>query len=248
VKLREFVFIMRSSGSGKMGLKLVNDVVICVESVKKIFRLGAVSVKALRGIDLTVKHGEFVSIMGPSGSGKTTLLNILGALDKPTDGKVYFEGKDLSKLNDSELAILRRDKIGFVFQSFNLFPVLTALENVELPMLIAGISTNERRQRAQELLRKIGLEERLNHRPDELSGGERQRVAIARALANRPSMVLGDEISGDLDSETSQSIIDLLKKLNRDLNQTLILATHDYEIAKQANRTIKLKDGKILED
>ncbi len=248
MKRGEFVSITRLLGSGKMEPNSVNDLVIRAENVKKIFRLGSVSVKALRGIDLTVKRGEFVSIMGPSGSGKTTLLNILGALDKATDGKIYFEGQDLSKLNDSELAILRRDKIGFIFQSFNLFPVLTALENVELPMLIAGIPTNERRKRAQELLEKVGLEERLNHRPDELSGGERQRVAIARALANKPSLVLGDEISGDLDSETSQSIIYLLKKLNRDLNQTLILATHDHEIAKQANRTIKLKDGKILED
>jgi putative ABC transport system ATP-binding protein len=219
------------------------DVVVeCIE-LKKSYILGEVRVDALRGIDMKITRGEMVSIMGPSGCGKTTLLNIIGSLDSPTSGKVILEGRDISSANEYELTDIRRKSVGFVFQFYNLLPVLTALENVELPMLIAGVNKKERNSRALELMEKVDLISRKDHKPDELSGGERQRVAIARSLANRPSVLLADEPTGDLDTESGASIMNLLKEVNKTENQTLLLVTHDPTIARQSNRIFHIKDG-----
>jgi len=219
-------------------------VVKCV-NVRKVYMLGKVAVEALRGVNMEVRYGEFIAIMGPSGSGKTTLLNIIGTLDRPTTGKVYIDGQDITPLSDRELTELRRRKIGFVFQFYNLIPTLTALENVELPMQIAGVNFREARERAMKLLEIVGLKERMHHRPDELSGGEQQRVAIARALANRPSIILADEPTGDLDSKTGMEIIELLYRLSREEHVTVIVATHDPMVANFADRILLLKDGVI---
>lgn len=219
-------------------------VVKCV-NVRKVYMLGKVAVEALRGVNMEVRYGEFIAIMGPSGSGKTTLLNIIGTLDRPTTGKVYIDGQDITPLSDRELTELRRRKIGFVFQFYNLIPTLTALENVELPMQIAGVNFREARERATKLLEIVGLKERMHHRPDELSGGEQQRVAIARALANRPSIILADEPTGDLDSKTGMEIIELLYRLSREEHVTVIVATHDPMVANFADRILLLKDGVI---
>ncbi|MBM1154973.1 ABC transporter ATP-binding protein [archaeon] len=216
----------------------------CV-NVRKVYMLGKVAVEALRGVNMEVRYGEFIAIMGPSGSGKTTLLNIIGTLDRPTTGKVYIDGQDITPLSDRELTELRRRKIGFVFQFYNLIPTLTALENVELPMQIAGVNFREARERAMKLLEIVGLKERMHHRPDELSGGEQQRVAIARALANRPSIILADEPTGDLDSKTGMEIIELLYRLSREEHVTVIVATHDPMVANFADRILLLKDGVI---
>lgn len=186
-----------------------------------------------------------VSIMGPSGCGKTTLLNLIGSLDRPSSGKILLEGRDISAASEKELTEIRRAKVGFVFQFYNLLPVLTSLENVELPMLIAGVPKEERQERALSLLEKVGLIERKDHKPDELSGGERQRVAIARSLANNPSILLADEPTGDLDTETGDAVLDLLKELNRELGQTTILVTHDINIARQSNRIFHIRDGQV---
>ena len=202
-------------------------------------------VKALRGIDFKVKKGEMVSIMGSSGSGKTTLLNLLGGLDKPSSGNVFLDDKDLGKQDDKSLTYIRRHKIGFIFQTYNLLPVLSALENVELPMLIAGVHSEERRARAIELLRLVGLEERLNHKPHELSGGQKQRVAIARSLANNPAVLLCDEPTGDLDTETGSNIMELFETINKKENQTIIIVTHDPTVAKRTLKTFHIKDGII---
>jgi len=219
-------------------------VVKCV-NVRKVYMLGKVAVEALRGVNMEVRCGEFIAIMGPSGSGKTTLLNIIGTLDRPTTGKVYIDGQDITPLSDRELTELRRRKIGFVFQFYNLIPTLTALENVELPMQIAGVNFREARERAMKLLEIVGLKERMHHRPDELSGGEQQRVAIARALANRPSIILADEPTGDLDSKTGMEIVELLYRLSREEHVTVIVATHDPMVANFADRILLLKDGVI---
>jgi putative ABC transport system ATP-binding protein len=194
---------------------------------------------------MQIKRGEMISIMGPSGCGKTTLLNIIGSLDSPTSGKVFLEGRDISHANERDLTEIRRKSVGFIFQFYNLLPVLTALENVELPMLIAGVSKEDRRKRALELLEKVDLIGRKDHKPDELSGGERQRVAIARSLANNPSILLADEPTGDLDTETGLAILELLKEVNRTENQTLVLVTHDSNIARQFNRIFHIRDGLI---
>jgi putative ABC transport system ATP-binding protein len=186
-----------------------------------------------------------VSIMGPSGCGKTTLLNLIGSLDRPSSGKILLEGKDISAASEKELTEIRRAKVGFVFQFYNLLPVLSSLENVELPMLIAGVPKEERQERATGLLEKVGLMERKDHKPDELSGGERQRVAIARSLANNPSILLADEPTGDLDTETGDAVLNLLKELNNDLGQTTILVTHDINIARQSNRIFHIRDGQV---
>jgi putative ABC transport system ATP-binding protein len=209
--------------------------------------LGNVPVEALRGVDLTIDKGDFLAILGPSGSGKSTLLNMIGALDKPTEGKVLIEGVDVSTLNDNQLADLRRG-IGFVFQFFNLIPRLTARGNVELTMAIDGLVKNERRKRAEELLETVGLKERANHKPSELSGGERQRVAIARALANNPKFLLMDEPTGNIDSKTAKGIMELVKKLNEEKGVTIIVVTHDQSIALQAKRTVQMLDGLIVEE
>ena len=219
-----------------------------VEAVglKKTYMLGKVPVEALRGINLKVERGEFLSILGPSGSGKSTLLNLIGALDKPTAGKLAIDGVDVSTLNDNQLTDIRR-KIGFVFQFFNLIPRFTAKDNVELSMSIASVSKAERSKRAEELLETVGLKERINHKPAELSGGQQQRVAIARALANSPRFLLMDEPTGNIDSRTAHEIIDLIRKLNDD-GVTIVMVTHDQNLAKEAKRTVQVLDGEIASD
>ncbi len=219
-----------------------------VEAVglKKTYMLGKVPVEALRGINLKVERGEFLSILGPSGSGKSTLLNLVGALDKPTAGKLAIDGVDVSTLNDNQLTDIRR-KIGFVFQFFNLIPRFTAKDNVELSMSIASVSKAERSKRAEELLETVGLKERINHKPAELSGGQQQRVAIARALANSPRFLLMDEPTGNIDSRTAHEIIDLIRKLNDD-GVTIVMVTHDQNLAKEAKRTVQVLDGEIASD
>ena len=221
--------------------------IIELKGVTKIYKMDKVLVPALRGINLKIRKEEFVSIMGPSGSGKTTLMNLIGCLDRPTEGEIYIANKNIAKLGDDELAKLRREKIGFVFQQFNLIPRLTALENVELPMWFAGLSKKKRRERAIELLKLVGLEKRINHKPAELSGGERQRVSIARALANNPEIILADEPTGNLDTKTGKEIIEILKDLNKQ-GKTIVLVTHDETFAKEAERIIKIRDGRLLND
>ena len=226
-----------------------SKVVIKCEKVWKIYNYGTrIAVPALRGVSLEVKKGDVLAIFGPSGCGKSTLLHLMGCLDKPTKGKVFVDGHDTSLLNEDELARIRREKIGFVFQFFYLIPTLTALENVMLPMIFAGISRNERKERAKELLTLVGLEKRLNHKPMELSGGERQRVAIARAMANQPDIILADEPTGNLDSKAGREVMDILLKLNREKDVTLVIVTHDPSIASKAKRRIYLKDGKIIKE
>lgn len=216
-------------------------------NLHKTYMLGKVPVEALCGVNLKVEKGDFLTILGPSGSGKSTLLSMIGALDKPTKGKVSIENVDISTLNDNQLADLRR-KIGFVFQFFNLIPRFTAKGNVELTMTIPGIGKKERRERAEILLETVGLKERMNHRPAELSGGERQRVAIARALANNPKFLLMDEPTGNIDSKTAKEIIDLVKRLNEEKGATIIIVTHDQQIAFHAKRTVQMLDGLIIKE
>ena len=216
-------------------------------NLRKTYMLGKVPVNALRGVNLKVESSDFLAIVGPSGSGKSTLLNLIGALDKPTEGKVLIDGVDVSALNDDQLAELRR-RIGFVFQFFNLIPRLTASENVELPLTINGINKRERKEKTRELLKAIGLSERAEHNPAELSGGEQQRVAIARALANSPRFLLLDEPTGNIDSKTADLLISLLKILNEERGVTIIMITHDQNIAKQAKHVVHLLDGRIVEE
>jgi putative ABC transport system ATP-binding protein len=211
----------------------------------KIYRLGRLDIKALNRIDLDVGRGEFLAVMGASGSGKTTLLNLIGTLDTPTDGTIILDGEDLSRLKESDKDRIRRHKIGFIYQFYNLIPVLSARENIELPMDIAGLDGGERRERIDQLLRMIGLSDRANHRPDELSGGQQQRVAIARALANRPFLILADEPTGDLDSKTGQEIIGRLRELCKEERVTVIMVTHDPVAAEHADRIIHMRDGRI---
>ncbi|MBI2846571.1 MAG: ABC transporter ATP-binding protein [Chloroflexi bacterium] len=217
-----------------------------IENMVKIYRMGQVEVQALRGITCRVEKGEMVSIMGPSGSGKTTLMNIIGCLDKPTSGSYKLGGIEVSKLNDDQLAEIRSKKIGFVFQSFNLLPRTTAIDNVELPM-VYGDGKN-RRKRAMEALEKVGLSDRARHRPSELSGGEQQRVAIARALVNNPSIILADEPTGNLDSRTSEEIMSVLKELNQRDGITVVIVTHERDIAEHTRRIINIRDGKVSGD
>ena len=219
-----------------------------VETVdlRKTYYLGKVQVPALRGVSVRFFRGEMAVIMGPSGSGKTTLLNLIGTFDRPTGGKVYLDGQDLTGLSEGELTRLRREKIGFVFQFYNLIPVLTAYENVELPMLIAGKPKEERRRRTEELLRLVGLSRRAHHRPDELSGGEQQRVAIARALANRPSILLADEPTGDLDTKTGREVVEALRRAAKEEGVAVIVVTHDPLVAERADRVLEMRDGRIV--
>jgi len=221
--------------------------VVETADLKKTYILGKVPVNALQGVNLKVEKGDFVAILGPSGSGKSTLLNMIGALDKPSEGKVFINGVDVSTLNDNQLADLRRS-IGFVFQFFNLIPRLNAIGNVELTLSIAGLDKNERRKRAEELLESVGLKERVKHKPAELSGGERQRVAIARALANNPEFLLMDEPTGNIDSKTAKEIMGLVKRLNKDEGVTIIMITHDQQLATQAKRIVKMLDGSIIKE
>jgi putative ABC transport system ATP-binding protein len=215
--------------------------------VKKTYMLGKVPVEALRGVNLKVEAGDFVSILGPSGSGKSTMLNLIGALDKPTSGTMQIDGVDISKLNDNQLADLRR-RIGFVFQFFNLIPRLTAKDNVELSMSIAEIGKAERTRRAIELLETVGLKDRINHKPAELSGGQQQRVAVARALANNPKFLLLDEPTGNIDSKTANEVVSLIKKLNVENKVSIIMVTHDQNLAREANRTMQMFDGQIISE
>jgi len=217
-----------------------------ITDLKKTYLLGKVTVEALRGVNLKVERGDFLSILGPSGSGKSTLLNLIGALDKPTSGKLLIDGVDVSTLNDNQLTELRQ-KIGFVFQFFNLIPRFSAKQNVELPMAIAGVPKTEREKRAEQLLETVGLKDRLNHKPAELSGGQQQRVAIARALANNPRFLLMDEPTGNIDSKTAREILDLIKKLNNE-GVTIIMVTHDQHLAREAKRTVQVFDGLISAD
>jgi putative ABC transport system ATP-binding protein len=213
-------------------------------NLKKTYILGKIPVKALRGVNLKVESGDFLSIVGPSGCGKSTLLNLIGALDKPTSGTLWIDGSDISKLNDNQLTDLRR-RVGFVFQFFNLISRFTARGNVELPMSIAGVSRVERKRRAEELLETVGLRERMEHKPAELSGGERQRVAIARALANNPGFLLMDEPTGNVDSKTASELVGIIKGLNEEKGVTIIMVTHDQGLAREANRTVQMFDGAI---
>lgn len=224
------------------------EATIKVEGLEKIYKLGKVSIHALRGISFKVEKGEFIVVVGPSGSGKTTLLNLIGAIDKPTKGRVLIDGQDVTVLKESELTKLRRHKIGFVFQFYNLIPSLTALENVELPMLTAGKPRREASKRAFHLLKVVGLSERAHHLPDELSGGEQQRVAIARALANKPTVILADEPTGDLDTKTGMEVVQVLYNTAKKEKATVIVVTHDPVITERADRLIHMRDGQVARE
>lgn len=218
--------------------------IIEASELRKTYQVGEVQVHALDGLDVRIDKGAYIALMGPSGSGKSTLMNVLGCLDTPTSGEYVLNGNDVSSLSDDELAEIRNKEIGFVFQTFNLLPRYTALENVALPMIYAGVPKVERLQRAERVLKKVGLCDRMDHRPNELSGGQRQRVAVARALVMNPSIILADEPTGNLDSVTSDGIMELFSEINKDGN-TVIVVTHEEDIAAHAERVIRLKDGKI---
>lgn len=220
---------------------------IATHNLRRHFMLGENIVRALDGVDLIVERGELLCLMGPSGSGKTTLLNLLGGLDTPTEGSIVVAGQEITTLDENRLAVYRQKQIGFVFQSFNLLPTMTALQNVEYPMIFAGVPSANRRRRALDALGRVGLSGRVRHKPTELSGGEQQRVAMARALVNRPQIVLGDELTGNLDTRTGDEILDMLQKLNQE-GQTIILVTHDPRVSAYATRTIQMLDGKIVSE
>jgi putative ABC transport system ATP-binding protein len=223
------------------------DAVIVTRNLQRDYDMGGEVVHALRGVDVTIRKNEFVAVMGPSGSGKSTLMNLIGCLDSPTGGEYWLNGHRVSELGDDALARIRNKEIGFVFQTFNLLPRATALHNVELPLVYAGLGSKERRGLSIEALDRVGLKDRMQHRPNELSGGQRQRVAIARALVNRPSILLADEPTGNLDSATSQEILGLFEGLH-DEGQTIVLVTHEHDIAAHARRQVHLKDGRVERD
>ena len=225
----------------------MSDLIIRTEGLKKDYVLGAETVHAVRGVDLEIRRGEFVAVMGPSGSGKSTFMNMIGCLDTPTAGKYWLNSQLVSELSDDRLARVRNKEIGFVFQTFNLLPRATALHNVELPLIYAGMGSKERRRRAEEKLALVGLSDRIDHKPPEMSGGQRQRVAIARALVNDPALLLADEPTGNLDSVTSSEIMHQLAALNGE-GQTIVLVTHEHDIAEYARRQVHLKDGMIERD
>jgi len=220
---------------------------IRIERVSKHYRMGDETVMALQDVSLTVHAGDFVAIIGPSGSGKSTLMNVLGCLDAPSEGAYWLDGEEVSRLKENRLAEIRNRSIGFIFQGFHLLPKLSALENVELPLIYRGLPTAERREMAIEALRKVGLEERMGHKPPELSGGQQQRVAIARALAGRPPLLLADEPTGALDTKTGSEVMALIRQLNRS-GHTIVVITHDLDIAKQARRIVRISDGRIREE
>ncbi|MFW9919116.1 MAG: ABC transporter ATP-binding protein [Candidatus Thorarchaeota archaeon] len=223
------------------------DTVLELTGIKKTYQMGEVPVHALQGVDVRVEQGEFIAIVGPSGSGKSTLLNMIGALDRPSEGSIRIQGIEVSSLNDNKLAETRR-RVGFVFQFFNLISRLSARANVELPLTIAGVPKEERRNRAEDMLRKVGLEGRMDHRPSQLSGGERQRVAVARALVAEPSFLLLDEPTGNLDTKTAVEMMELVGRLNQEMGVTVIVVTHDLEVGASARRQIRLVDGLVSAD
>jgi putative ABC transport system ATP-binding protein len=223
------------------------DAVIVTRNLQRDYDMGGEVVRALRGVDITIRKNEFVAVMGPSGSGKSTLMNLIGCLDSPTAGEYWLNGHRVSELEDDELARIRNKEIGFVFQTFNLLPRATSLHNVELPLVYAGVGSKERRELASEALAKVGLSDRMHHRPNELSGGQRQRVAIARAMVNRPSILLADEPTGNLDSATSEELMILFEALH-EAGQTIVLVTHEHDIAEHARRQVHLKDGRVEQD
>lgn len=219
-----------------------------IENITRVYRVGEVETKALRGVSLTIEQGEFIALVGPSGSGKTTLLQLIGLLDQPTSGNIYIHGKDATRLNRNQRADMRKGKIGFIFQFFALIPTLTAYENIELPLLLNGMKPAERRARVLEMLEAVGLSDRAHHRPDQLSGGQQQRVAIARALAPRPSMILADEPTANLDTENGRQVMEIMQKLNQETGVTFVFATHDPRVIKYARRVVTLQDGLIEKD
>ncbi len=219
-----------------------------VENVTRIFKIGKVETQALRGVSLAIESGEFTALVGPSGSGKTTLLQLIGCLDQPTSGRVYINGKDVSQLNRNQRADMRRGTIGFIFQFFALIPTLTAYENIELPMMLTGAGAAERRQRVTELLEAVELSDRAHHRPDQLSGGQQQRVAIARALSTKPSLILADEPTANLDTPNGKQVMDIMTRLNQETGVTFIFATHDPRVIQYARRVITLRDGLVAEN
>ncbi len=223
------------------------EVVIRTQNLHRHFRMGTEIVRALNGVDLTVYRGEFFGVMGASGSGKSTLLYLLGGLDRPTAGSIWVNGREITRLPENELAMYRRHEVGFVYQMFHLIPTMTALQNVEFPMIIARVRPKERRRRARELLTMMGLGNRLRHKPIELSGGQRQRVAIARALANNPTLILADEPTGNLDSRSGREVVALLRDLTRQ-GRTVVIVSHDPEVIAQTDRFIRLHDGEIIEE
>lgn len=225
----------------------MSNLLIKTDALRKTYQVGQQQVHALRDVSIAIEQGEYLALVGPSGSGKSTLMNILGALDSPSEGEYLLNGKDVSGLNDNELAEIRNKNIGFVFQTFNLIPRMSALENVALPLVYAGINKVDRKERAAEKLREVGLADRMDHKPNELSGGQRQRVAVARALVNNPSLILADEPTGNLDSRTTEEIMDLLENLHNKGN-TIIVVTHEPDIAERMDRIVRLRDGSVESD
>lgn len=225
----------------------MQNTVIKLEEITRFFSIGSETIKALQGVNLEIFKNEYVALMGPSGSGKSTLMNLLGCLDTPTSGRYLLNDKDVSKMEDDELAEIRNKEIGFVFQTFNLLPRLNALENVALPLIYAGYSKQQREERAKEVLEQVGLKDRMTHKPNELSGGQRQRVAVARALVNKPSIILADEPTGNLDSKTSYEIMALFEEIHKNGN-TIIIVTHEEDIALHTNRIVRMRDGKVERD
>ncbi len=222
--------------------------VVTIENVTRVYKIGKVETQALRGVNLSIENGEFTALVGPSGSGKTTLLQMIGCLDQPTSGRVCINGKDVTRLNRNQRADMRRGTIGFIFQFFALIPTLTAYENVEMPLLMNGHSSKERRERVMELLKAVDLADRANNRPDQLSGGQQQRVAVARALASKPTLILADEPTANLDTTNGQQVMDIMAKLNKETGVTFIFATHDPRVIKYAQRVVTLRDGLIVDN
>jgi len=222
-----------------------DEYIIVMDNVWKIYRLGKIEFPALRGLSLRIRKGEMVSVMGPSGSGKSTFLHIAGTLDRPTSGKVIINGQDTTELSDAELTKIRNNTIGFVFQTFNLIPRLTALENVELPLVVRGVRKEDRRKLAIEALSLVDLEDKLTNKPTEMSGGEQQRVAIARAIVGKPEILLADEPTGNLDSRNSKLVVDILKNINEELGTTIVIVTHNPEVANSCQRIVRIRDGKV---
>jgi putative ABC transport system ATP-binding protein len=237
-----------SAAGGAVAVEAAHSAVIHLERVHKIYQMGDFEVHALRGVSLDIQRGEFVAIMGPSGSGKSTMMNIIGCLDRPTKGQYFLEGIDVSKIDKPGLADIRNKRVGFVFQSFNLVPRTSAIENVELPLLYAGVGAAERIRRARQTLTEVGLADRERNMPNQLSGGQQQRVALARALVNNPSIILADEPTGALDTRTSVEVMEIFQRLNRERNLTIIVVTHEHDIAQYAARIIQFRDGRVHRD